>query len=375
MRRAIELAKKGSGFTSPNPCVGAVVVKGGKIVGEGWHKRAGDDHAEIVAVKSVMNGSGIISVDIDPSLFQNAELYVTLEPCSHDGKTPACAKFLVESGFKKVNVGMKDPFKKVNGKGIRFLRKNGVKVNLLKSGSKLSDEVRNLNQAFIKWATFGLPYVVLKAGISLDGKIATSSGQSKWITSDQSRKEARLVRSKCDAVLVGAGTVRADDCKLASHGKYKNKSLQRVVIDRKLSLPIKSKIFRDGNVLVATTSLASSKNKAKFKGAGIPVASFGTEEVSVLRLLKYLAARGVQSVFVEGGSGIHGSFYDASLKNKKIIDEFLFYMAPKVIGGKNSPSMIGGLGLTDLSRARDFVSLNARKVDEDLRIQGVANFY
>ena len=375
MRRALELAKKGIGFSSPNPAVGAVIVKGGRIVGEGWHKKAGSDHAEIVAIKNVMKNSGIVTVDLEPALFSNAALYVTLEPCSHDGRTPACAKAIVAAGFKKVFVGMKDPFVKVNGRGIKYLKNHGVMVEVCKASSPLAKEIRAINQPFIKWASFGLPYVIAKAGMSLDGKIATGAGESKWITSENARIDSRLLRGRYDAVLVGAGTVKSDNPELAAHGKYKNKKLLRIVLDNKLSLSTDSKVFRDESVFVASSDLASEKNKEKYRKAGIEFKSFGKDKVSLKRLLVYLAKRKIQSVFIEGGSAVLGSFYDDSLKNRDLLDKVCFYLAPKIIGGTDSLAVFGGLGADKLSKLRNLEDVVFEMVGDDLRFEGVFNFY
>lgn len=375
MRRAIELAKQGGGFTSPNPCVGAVIVKAGTIVAEGWHRKAGDDHAEIVAIKEIMKKSGIVTVDLDPNLFHNASLYVTLEPCFHTGKTPPCVKALAAAKFNKIYVGMKDPFKKVNGKGIKYLKQKGLEVEVCRSGSKLVAEIRDLNQAFIKWAETGMPYVILKAGMSLDGKVATGTGESKWITSEAAREDAKLERSTCDAVLVGSGTVKSDNPELAAIGRYRGKNLLRVVVSSKLNLDLKAKVFRDENVFVACSDAASTASKQKFKNAGIGFKSFGKEKVNIKKLLLFLAKRSIQSVFVEGGSNIHGLFFDETLKDKSLVDKILFYIAPKLIGGSKSLPVIAGGGIEKLSKAISFKDWKWEGVGENLKVTGVINLY
>lgn len=364
------LARKGLGFTSPNPCVGAVIVKGGVIVAEGYHKVAGGPHAEIVAMKEVMKKSGIVSVDFDPSLFYNAELYVTLEPCAHYGKTAPCLNAILVAKFRKVYIGMIDPFKKVNGKSVKALKKAGIDVSVLPVSSELSNELRVLNQPFIKWAKTGMPYVILKAGVSLDGKIATSTGNSKYITGEKARKDAKLERSLCDAVIVGANTVEKDNPELAPFGRYKSKKLLRIVIDSKLKLSLKSKIFRDENVFVACTSRASAKDKARFKAANVKFKAFGEDKVSLLGLLKYLGKMGVLSVFVEGGAVVHGGFCDAGL-----VDKVIFYIAPKIIGGKDAINVVAGDGVKKVNNAIMLNWSDVRKVGEDIKIEGVVNFY
>lgn len=375
MRRAIELARKGEGFTSPNPCVGAVIVKGGEIVAEGWHMKAGEKHAEIVAIDHMMKKSGIVTVDLEPALFHNATLYVTLEPCCHHGKTAPCVKTIAQAGFNKVCIGMKDPFRKVNGRGIKYLKKHDIEVEICRQGTELAAEIKNLNQPFIKWAETGLPYVVMKTGMSLDGKIATAGGQSRWITGEKSRQDARFERSKCDAVLVGAGTVKNDDPKLATVAQYKKKNLLRIVVDNDLSLSLESKIFRDKNVFVVCSNRASVKNKARFKKAGIPFKVFGKTGVSIFKLLKYLGAKNMQSVFVEGGSGVNGSFYDEAMSNSLIMDKIIYYIAPLLIGGEKSLSVIGGVGAEKLSQTLRLKSYSVNKIGDDMKIEGVFNLY
>lgn len=375
MRRAIELAKKGEGFTSPNPCVGAVIVKGGQIVAEGWHEKAGGDHAEIVAIKQMMQKSGIMTVDIEPMLFHNATLYVTLEPCAHTGKTPPCVKAVATAGFSKVVIGMKDPFAKVNGKGISFLKKHGIKVSVLKPGSKLAEEVRAINQPFIKSVIQGLPYLTLKAGLSLDGRIATSTKDSKWITNEKSRMDAKLERSKCDAVIIGARTVFNDNPELAAVGMYKSKNLLRVIVGDKLNFDESMKVFRDSNVLIACSDAMPSKLKRKFLDAGISLKSFGKKKVVFKKLLKYLVSKGVQSAFVEGGSVLNGSLFDENLSDSKLIDRVLFYYAPKLIGGSNSTSVIGGIGVEKISQSLEIIKTKVDFIEGDLKYEGLINFY
>lgn len=332
MKRALELAQKGEGFVAPNPCVGAVIVKNGKIIGEGWHKKAGTDHAEIVAIKSVK----------DKKALTGAEIYVTLEPCNHYGKTPPCTKAIIECGAKKVFIGIKDPIHKG---GILELKKHGIASEVLDEGSELAKEISFMNRSFLKFAKTGLPYVIMKAGISLDGKIAAHRGHQGWITSKKSQADAKDERSRCDAVLVGSGTVKIDNPELGVSPKYKGKKLLRIIIDKKLESDTKATVFRDKNVFVACTDLASKKDELRFQRAGINFKSFGKNRVRVPALLKYLPSLGIQILFVEGGSKVFISFRDYS-------DELLLYIAPKVIGEKDSVSMFGERGLNPLSLVR-----------------------
>lgn len=374
MERAYELAKNGIGFVSPNPCVGAVIEKGGVVVVEGWHKVFGGPHAEVNAIDELMKKSFVRSVEIDKTLFQNATLYATLEPCCFHGKTPACTDLLIKAGFKKVCVGMKDPNKKVNGKGIKILKKHGVEVEILED-KNLVEKLRELNQPFIKFVKCGMPYVTLKAGISLDGKIATASGESKWITSEISRNDAKKIRSECDSVIVGVGTVKKDNPELGVTAKYKNKKLLRVIVDQNLSAPICSKVFRDENVFVACSDSASKKRKEEFKKNGIKFKSFGKKEVPIKKLLQYLGAHGISSVFVEGGSITFSKFHDAFLKEKNVLDKIIFYIAPKIIGGKNALPVIGGDGIGKLKNACVLKKFVSEKSGDDVKVSGVLNFY
>ncbi len=351
MERAYELALKGFGKTSPNPCVGAVVVKNGRIVGEGWHMRVGGDHAEVVALKDV-NVSG-------------CTLFVTLEPCCHHGKTPPCTDLILKSGIKKVVVGMLDPFSKVSGKGLEVLRAAGLDVEIYTGELEL--KIRDLNQPFIKINSVGFPYVTLKAGMSFDGKIANRSRQSKWITDEGSRRDSKAERLLCDAVLVGFGTVDSDDPELAG--------AKRIILDKNLKLNLKKKVFRDKNVFVATSDLANEFDKKRFSNAGIEFKSFGKKDVSIASLLKFLAKKGIQSVFVEGGSGVHGAFYDAFLKNPLLLDKVIFYIAPKILGGRDSLPVVGGFGVKNLDSAPKLLDFHCEKLEEDLKVIGRFNFY
>ncbi|MFA4830741.1 MAG: bifunctional diaminohydroxyphosphoribosylaminopyrimidine deaminase/5-amino-6-(5-phosphoribosylamino)uracil reductase RibD [Patescibacteria group bacterium] len=368
MGRAMELARKGIGFTSPNPAVGAALVNKGKIIGEGWHRRAGAEHAEVIALEEARRAGKKMS---------GATLYVTLEPCCHFGKTPPCVNKIIASGVRKVVIGMKDPHSKVNGGGARALRKAGIKVELLDKKNIFYKKIKMMNQPFIKWATIGLPYVILKAAVSMDGKIAARIGESKWITGVEARKDSRLERSRCDAVLVGAGTVLADNSELAPYGKYCREPLLRVIIDVDLSSAsnLKRKIFRDKNVFIACTDKAPVRLRRKLKKAMIEFASFGKNRVSIRKLLEYLAKQKITSVFVEGGAGVNGAFYDAALKDPKIIDKVIFYIAPKIIGGVDSLSVVGGKGVEKLGEVLKLGDIVVESIFTDVKTTAIANYY
>jgi len=366
MQRAFALAKKGNGHTSPNPSVGAVFVRAGKVIGEGRTRPVGGPHAEVVAVRDAKKYGFSL---------RGSTLYVTMEPCSHVGRTPPCSDLLIQEGVKKVVVAVEDSFEKVRRGGIKEMKKHGIDVQMVSKKSDLYKEIRAFYQSFIKWAEVGLPYVVMKVATSLDGKIATRTGESQWITSELARKDARIERSLCDAVLVGAGTVRADNPELASHGKFAKKHLLRVIIDPDLSLdPKKFQVFRDEHVFVATTNRASEDRQKVFRDAHIAFECFGVDAVSVKKFLQHLGQQFVTKLFVEGGAGIHGMFYDESLSDPLVLDEVLWYIAPMIIGGKESLSAVGGEGSKSL-KVRKLESLKVESVGEDLKIKGSLNFY
>jgi diaminohydroxyphosphoribosylaminopyrimidine deaminase/5-amino-6-(5-phosphoribosylamino)uracil reductase len=239
----------------------------------------------------------------------------------------------------------------------------------------LAEEVRAINQPFIKSVTEGLPYLTLKSGLSLDGKIANSTKESKWITNEKSRLDAKLERSKCDAVIVGAGTVFKDNPELATISPYKSKKILRVIVGDKLVYDQNLKIFRDENVLIACSDAMSVKSRKCFTDASISVKSFGKKRVSLKKLLKYLLSKGVQSVFVEGGSSMNGSLFDENLNDSKLIDRVLFYYAPKLIGGNKSISVVGGNGIEKIAQAIEIRKSKIDFIDGDLKYEGLINFY
>lgn len=365
MERAFELAKNGLGNTSPNPTVGAVLVNDGKIIGEGWHKKAGTDHAEVVALKSV----------VEKNKIHGSTMYVTLEPCDHYGRTPPCTNIIVKAGISRVIIGMKDPHTKVNGMGITKLKDSGILVDILPSDNLLHKKIRLLNQAYLKWVQTSLPYVTLKAAVTLDGKIATKTGDSKWITNTLAREDARLERSMADAVLVGSGTVVQDNPELAPHGRWQNKNLLRIILDRNLCSDIHSKVFRDKNVLVICSEETPVGRVSLFKKAGIQIKMFGKTSISIKKLLQFLGKEYIQNIYVEGGSSIHGSFYDDSLIDPLVVDQMLFYIAPKVFGGKSSVSAIGGNGVEFVTDSIQFIETKMTKIGKNIKVRGIINSY
>lgn len=357
-------AKKAIGLVSPNPAVGAVIVRGNTIVGIGHTQKPGYHHAEVAALQRA------------GSKARGATMYVTLEPCCHVRKlTGPCTNALIKAGIKKVIVATKDPNPEVAGKGIAVLKKAGIAVELLSAKLETARVAREINQPFFKAMYTGLPYVVLKAGVTLDGKIATKTGESKWITSKEARIDARLERSLCDAVLVGVGTVKADDPELAPHGKFKNKKLLRIIIDPELSLDKKYQVFRDENVLVVCTAKAPEARKKYFAKHAINVVDCGEEVVSWRSLLEYLGEQKIRSVYVEGGAGVHGSLVDAARQDFLLLDQCIWYIAPVIMGGIDSKTAIAGNGAAKIINVLRCSKTEVQKIGDDFKITGYLNQY
>lgn len=366
MQAAIDEAKKAVGFVSPNPAVGCVLVKKGMIIGKGHTQKPGKAHAEIMALRDAKRKGN------SP---KGATAYITLEPCCHFGKTPPCIDALLAAEVSAVVMGMVDPFPKVHGRGRQILLKKGVRVSVLAKQSPLLPVIRAINQQYFKWAESGLPYITLKAGMSLDGKIATRTGESKWITSEKARKDARVERSRCDAVLVGAGTVRADNPELAAHGKYAKKPFLRIIMDPHLSLATKHHVFRDEHVFVATTNQASEKDRARFERAGIAFKSFGPKRISIKRLMQFLGKLDVQHIYVEGGSGTHGYFCDDAKMDPLLLDRILFYIEPKILGGKDGVPVISGKGVSKVADGLELSLETVEMVGGTMKVEGFVNTY
>ncbi len=337
MRRALELAMLGAGRVSPNPVVGAVVVCDQQIIGEGYHQEFGGPHAEVRAIASVA----------DESLLTHSTLYVTLEPCAHFGKTPPCSDLIVEKGIGCVVIGCRDPHVKVAGKGIAKLHAAGIVVR----EGVLEAECVRCNEAFIKSHTTGLPFVALKLAQTLDGKIATSLGASRWITGEESRSEVHRLRSIYDAVMVGEATARSDDAQLTvRHCSGRNPL--RVVLDCRLSLPLESKIFdSEAPTLVAASSVYAGSPKAvqlRERGVELFFVDEHSGKLNLQQVLAELHKRRVLSVLVEGGSRLSASFI-----REKLVDKILIFLAPKLFGG-DGLSAFAPLGVSIPGQAVNF---------------------
>lgn len=314
LMEALKLAKKGMGWVNPNPMVGAVLVKNGRIVGKGYHRRIGLPHAEIEAITHAR-----------PRLakLKGATLYVNLEPCSHFGRTPPCVDAIIKMGIKKVVCSNLDPSPKVSGKGIERLKKSGIIVSM----GKLEDQAKNLNEAFFTFHEKKRPFLAIKFASSLDGKIATKSGDSKWITNEKARAYVRLLRAQYQAVLVGINTVLKDNPHLGVRERGKKDPL-RIILDSTLKIPLQSKVLRDMNVLIATTNFADKKKKRILEEKGFTLLSFKGKKVPLTKLLDELKKREIISILIEGGGETIGNFIDQNLFDKV----YAFY-APIIIGG------------------------------------------
>jgi diaminohydroxyphosphoribosylaminopyrimidine deaminase / 5-amino-6-(5-phosphoribosylamino)uracil reductase len=352
LRRALRLARQAEGRTSPNPIVGAVLVRDGRIVGAGYHRFAGGDHAEIAALKRA------------GSKARGATLYITLEPCSHYGRTPPCTQALIDAGIKEVVAGTRDPNPLVAGRGVRQLRRAGIKVRV----GLLEAECRALIEPFSKYITRRLPFVTLKLAATLDGKIATVSGDARWISNVESRQWVHRLRNQVDAVLVGVETVRADDPQLTCRIPG-GRNPWRVVLDSRLRIPISARILRQrgpGKTIVATTDGVSAAKASAIEALGAEVwrLPMRHHRVSWLPLLKKLASSGLVNVMIEGGASIA-----ASALKEKIVDKIVFVYAPKILGG-DGRVMFDALGIRRMRQSIPVKRLQVRKSGGDLIVSG-----
>jgi diaminohydroxyphosphoribosylaminopyrimidine deaminase / 5-amino-6-(5-phosphoribosylamino)uracil reductase len=345
MRRALELAERGRGWVEPNPLVGAVVVRDGVAVGEGWHQRFGEAHAEINALALAGEAA------------RGATLFVTLEPCCHQGKTPPCSDAILRAGARRIVVAMSDPFPEVAGKGIERLRSADVEVQV----GVCQAQARDLNRPYLTLLRLGRPYVHAKWAMSLDGRIAARTGHSKWITGDESRRHVRILRGRMDAIIVGSGTVRADDPLLTARPPGPRVAV-RIVLSGSAESLVGSRLLasaREVPLMVATP--AGRGNHGPIAGCEVLELPAIDGKPSVPALLEELGRRRMTNVLVEGGAAALGSFHDAGL-----IDELHVYVAPKVIGGKDALAPVGGLGLETVDGGRPLTSARWEQIGSDL---------
>lgn len=348
LERALELAGKGAGHTAPNPLVGAVLVRQGQVVGEGYHRFFGGAHAEIEALRQA------------GARARGATLYVNLEPCHHQGKTPPCTLALIRAGIKKVFCIQRDPHSVVNGTGLRFLRKNGIPVVI--GGPRQT--AGQLNAAFFTFHTKKRPLVSLKFAASLDGKIATRTGDSRWITNERARVYARRLRSEHQAILVGVNTVLTDNPHLGARQRGHNDPL-RIILDSRLRSPLSSEVFRDQNVLVVSTLRSSAARRKAFEKKGVQLHVMKSSHISLPVLMKELHRRHIISLFVEGGATVLGSFLDA-----RLVDRVYAFQAPILIGGQQARPAFAGRGFARMRDGARLKNVTIKKFGDNQLITG-----
>ncbi len=372
MKRVLRLAGRAMGMTSPNPMVGSALVKAGKIIAEDYHRKPGAPHAEALVIdKAGEKAKGVA-------------LYVNLEPCCHtDKRTPPCTKAIIKAGIKKVVIGMKDPNPKVSGKGIAELRGAGINVV---SGILEEDSIK-LNEAYAKYIMTKRPFVILKVAMTLDGKIATPEGESKWITGEKARGKVHQLRSSVDAVMTAIGTVKADDPQLTARIKRETRSPIRIVIDPDFEIPIDAKILNTPpeTIVVIKRSQKSEvsnpplppfskggmggfspKNKMnRLIEKNIKIIEYNGERVDLKWLMKKLGEMGITSVLIEGGSSLNSHALEYG-----IVDKVMFFIAPKIIGGKESFPSVGGKAFRKLSEAHQLKDITIKRIGEDILIEG-----
>lgn len=352
---ALDLALRAKGRTSPNPMVGAVLVKDEKVIGTGFHQKAGMPHAEIEA----LNAAG--------DKANGADLYINLEPCAHSGRTPPCCDALIRAGIKRVFAGMQDPNPLVSGKGFEKLKAAGLEIVC----GILEAEARKTNEIFAKHITTGKPFVTLKSAASLDGKTAAPSGESKWITGEEARARVHEMRDEVDAVMVGVNTIIRDDPSLTARPRGKEgKNIFRIVLDSALKIPGNSKALQpDGEkkTIIATTGKAALEKTRRLEAKGVIIIKTGEENgmVDLRDLMKKLGAMEITSVLIEGGSRVN-----ASALRSGIVDKVVFFYAPKIIGGESAFPMFGLEGARELKDAVRIKDLEVSRAGEDIMVAG-----
>ena len=356
MQLALELARGTKGQTSPNPQVGAVVVNQGRIVGMGAHLKAGEAHAEVQALNMAGN------------LAKGSTIYVTLEPCSHYGKTPPCAEKIIQEQVKRVVIASSDPNPLVSGRGISLIEQAGIEV----ATGVMASEAASINESFNKFITTGIPFVTVKTAMTLDGKIATHSGSSKWITGEPARNHVHQLRHEHDAIMVGIGTVLKDNPSLTVRGEQQGINPLRVIVDSKLAIPLTAKVLTDGEAptWIFTTTSAEQGKIAQLTDLGVKVVvTRAALQVNLQEVLQHLGTEQVTSVFVEGGGTLIGSLF-----TEQLIDKYLCFLAPKLVGGRNAPTAIAGEGVSEMSAAVSLERITIRSFGEDYCITGYPNW-
>lgn len=351
MREALRLAEYARGRTSPNPLVGAVIVRKGRIVAGGWHREAGTPHAEVHAL--AMAGE----------LARGSTLYVTLEPCAHYGRTGPCAKAIAEAGVSRVVMALQDPNPLVAGKGAAMLREAGIEVEC----GILAEEAARQNEVFLKWILTKQPFVLLKTAMSLDGKIATAAGDSRWITGEAARARVHEYRDICDGIMAGIGTVLADDPSLTARLPG-GRNPVRIIVDSRGRTPLASKVLTDGQAktVLAVTAQASREKVAAFGAAGAEVLVAGDgPEVDLAVLMRELGKREICSILAEGGGTLNFSLLKAGL-----VDKVLAFVAPKLLGGQTAKTPVEGEGFAALSEAVELTEMTSEVIGGDVLLTG-----
>jgi diaminohydroxyphosphoribosylaminopyrimidine deaminase / 5-amino-6-(5-phosphoribosylamino)uracil reductase len=355
MRSALTLAKRGLGTTSPNPMVGTLVVKGQRVLGKGYHRKAGQPHAEVLALDEAGNAA------------QGAIMYVNLEPCCHMGRTPPCVDRIIRAGIKKVVVGMLDPNPLVNGQGVEALKKAGIEVKV----GVLEGEARRLNEAFVGFKEKKRPFFTLKAASSLDGKIATKIGESKWISNEESRAYASKLRSVHDAILVGINTVILDNPMLVPRIARPKRYPVRVILDSKLRIPLTCQVVKTGDkykTWIFTLPESRQDKEQRLRSMGVDVIRVPAGEngrISLAAVCEELFKRDIVSVLIEGGGEVNSSFL-----KEGFLDKIVLFYAPKFIGGKGASSMVSGKGIDFLKDAYRVDIVSVKRFKEDLCVEG-----
>jgi diaminohydroxyphosphoribosylaminopyrimidine deaminase/5-amino-6-(5-phosphoribosylamino)uracil reductase len=357
MGQALSLARLALGQASPNPAVGAVVVKKGTVVGQGYTQPPGSHHAEVLALKQAGEAA------------RGSVMYVTLEPCAHYGRTPPCTEAIIAAGIKRVHMAMLDPNPVVLGRGKDELEKRGIRTYL----GEDEEKAREINEAYIKFITTGLPFVTVKFAMSLDGKIATRRGNSRWISGPESRKYVHCLRYTSDAIMAGANTVIADDPHLTTRcsggrGGTARKQPLRVIVDGEGRTPLTARLFREpGETLLALGRAATDKEKKAFKQAGADIVELpaGGGMVDLARLLEELGRREITSVIVEGGGILLGSLFDQGL-----VDKVIAFIAPVIIGGAEAKTAVAGSGVEQVAESFRLERLQVARLGDDLMVSG-----
>jgi len=354
MDRALRLARKGEGRASPNPMVGAVIVKDGRIIGSGYHERLGEGHAEVNAFRSATEDVA------------GATIYVTLEPCSHYGKTPPCSDKIIEKKIGRVVIAALDPNPLVSGRGVKKLQAAGIEVVT----GILAEESSRLNEVFMKYIVKKEPFVVMKAAMSLDGKIATRTGESQWITGPAAREQVHHLRNALSGIMVGVQTVITDDPQLTSRIPG-GKNPVRIIVDSTLRIPMEANVLKNqdaAKTILATTTRADRNKVALLEAAGIEILTVPAKDdgrTDLKSLMEVLGERGVDSILLEGGATLNFAALEAG-----IIDKVQVYIAPKLIGGATAKTPVGGDGIEKLNQAFRVIGLKASTIGEDILLEG-----